>query len=189
MAFDSVENNGTKVLGIEWRPDSDHFCCALRIDPSPVFTKRGILSLVARIFDPLGLFGPATLLAKTIMQRTWQCNLGWDVPLPDDIYKEWAEFVNELLSLTSTQVPRHVNAHQNAPCYLLGFCDASQRGYAAVVYVRMINAPSDKNVFLLGTKTKLAPLKQLTVPRLELNAAALLVRTHQEHTCASVKYY
>lgn len=58
----------------------------------------------------------------------------------------------------------------------LGFCDASQRGYAAVVYARILDAPSDSCIFLLGTKTKLAPLKALTVPRLELNTAVLLAR-------------
>jgi len=85
-------------------------------------------------------------------------------------------FVSELPSLLKIRVPRHINAHQGAPCYLLGFCDASQAGYAAVVYVRMLNVELDRSVFLLGTKTKLAPTKSLTVPRLELNAALLLAR-------------
>lgn len=95
------------------------------------------------------------------MQRTWQCCLGWDAPLPEDIYNDWTDFVNDLLNLLTIQVPRYINA----PYYLLGSCDASQRRYAAVVYVRMIDVPTDKNVFPLGTKTKQVPLKQLTVPR------------------------
>lgn len=111
LPFDTVDGSWTKVLGIEWQPTSDHFCCALRVDSLPILTKCGILSLVARIFDPLGLLGPATFLAKTIMQRTWQCGLGWDVPLPEDIRAEWAAFVTDLPALLTIQVPRYINAY------------------------------------------------------------------------------
>jgi len=176
MPFGDDDGYGTKVLGLVWHPDQDYFCCALNLAPSPVFTKRGVLSLVARIFDPLGLFGPVVFLAKSIMQQTWRHGVAWDDPLPDDIHADWTAFVSELPSLLDVRVPRHINGRQSAPCYLLGFCDASQVGYAAVVYVRMVNVEGDKSVFLIGTKTKLAPTKTLTVPRLELNAAVLLAR-------------
>lgn len=82
----------------------------------------------------------------------------------------------ELPSLVTIKVPRYLNTHYRSSCQLLGFCDASLRGYAAVVYLRVVNGPNGDSVFLLGTKTKLAPLKALTVPRLELNAALLLSR-------------
>lgn len=176
MSFEAIERLGTKVLGIEWHPDGDYFCCALRIEQPPIFTKRGILSLVAQIFDPLGVFGPVVFLAKSIMQRTWRRGLSWDEALPTDIHDDWTAFVSDLPSLLAIRIPRHINARVGASCYLLGFCDASQSGYAAVVYIRMTEGPADLSVFLIGTKTKLAPLKQLTVPRLELNAALLLAR-------------
>ncbi|XP_025191834.1 uncharacterized protein LOC112592072 [Melanaphis sacchari] len=128
----------------------------------------------ARIFDPLGVFGPAVFLAKSIMQRTWLSSLSWDEPLPTDIQEEWAAFVSDLPSLMSIRVPRHFNSRRNAPCYLLGFCDASQRGYAAVVYLRVADVPMKESVFLVGTKTKLVSTKSMTIPRLELNAALLL---------------
>ncbi|CAI6351883.1 unnamed protein product [Macrosiphum euphorbiae] len=176
LPFDTVDGYSTKILGIEWHPDRDSFCCALRPDPTPVFTKRGILSLVASIYDPLGFFAPSTFLAKSIMQRTWCSGLSWDAPLPDSIHADWAGFVADLASLITIEVPRYINARQGSPCLLLGFCDASQLGYAAVVYVRIIDAPPDNCIFLLGSKTKLAPVKSLTVPRLELNAAVLLAR-------------
>jgi len=173
--FDDVESVGTKVLGLEWHQDGDFFCCALNLELSPVFSKRSILSLVARIFDPLGLFGPSVFLAKTVMQRTWQRELSWDDPLPIDIHDEWAAFVSDLPALGRIQVPRHINSVRGSSCYLLGFCDASLHGYAAVVYIRIVDPSVDnpsQTVFLIGTKTKLAPLKPLTVPRLELNAAS-----------------
>ncbi|XP_060871320.1 uncharacterized protein LOC132945563 [Metopolophium dirhodum] len=172
--FETVDGQGTKVLGLEWHPDGDYLCCALSLEQSLVYTKRGILSLVARIFDPLGVFGPAVFLA--IMQRTWLSGLSWDEPLSTDIHDEWAAFVADLPSLLSIRVPRHFNSCQNAPCYLLGFCDASQRGYAAVVYLRMVDVSVEHYVFLVGTKTKLASTKSMTIPRLELNAALLLAR-------------
>lgn len=176
MSFENADSYGTKVLGLEWRPDGDYLSCALSLEPSPVYTKRGILSLVARIFDPLGVFGPAVFLAKTIMQRTWQYNLSWDEPLPAKIHAGWSAFISDLPALLTIRVPRYINARKRAPCYLLGFCDASQLGYAAVIYVRMVDVSADTAVFLIGTKTKLAPVKQLTIPRLELNAALLLAR-------------
>ncbi|XP_022163934.1 uncharacterized protein LOC111029283 [Myzus persicae] len=174
--FETVDGQGTKVLGLEWHPDGDYLRCALNLEQSPVYTKRGILSLVARIFDPLGVFGPAVFLAKFIMQRTWLRGLTWDEPLSPDIHDELAAFVADLPSLMSIRVPRHFNSRRNAPCYLLGFCDASQRGYAAVVYLRMVEVPVGDSVFLVGTKTKLASTKSMTIPRLELNAALLLAR-------------
>ncbi|KAL4108119.1 hypothetical protein QTP88_018370 [Uroleucon formosanum] len=67
LPFESVEGYGTRILGLEWHPEGDFFSCALSLSPSPVFSKRGILSLVARIFDPLGVFGPSVFLAKPYM--------------------------------------------------------------------------------------------------------------------------
>ncbi|KAL4100913.1 hypothetical protein QTP88_020938 [Uroleucon formosanum] len=176
MPFESVDGYGTKVLGLQWHPEGDYLCCALSLDSAPVCTKRGILSLVARIFDPLGVFAPAVFLAKSIMQRTWQLGMTWDELLPKNIHDEWIAFVSDLPSLLNIRVPRYLNSSHGAPCYLLGFCDASQLGYAAVVYVRMADVDVNASVFLIGTKTKLAPIKSLTIPRLELNAALLLAR-------------
>ncbi|XP_016655719.1 uncharacterized protein LOC107882191 [Acyrthosiphon pisum] len=88
LPFDAVDGSGFKVLGLQWQPTDDVFGCALRCDSPTVFTKSGVLSLIACIFDPLGLFSPATFYAKHIIQRTWSCNLGWDDPLPNDIHQE-----------------------------------------------------------------------------------------------------
>jgi hypothetical protein len=133
MSFKNSESYGTKVLGLEWHLDGDYLSCALSLEPSQVFTKRGILSLVARIFDPLVVFGPVMFLAKTIMQRTWKHSLSWDEPLPADIHIEWSAFISDLPALLTIRVPRYINARKGAPCYLLGFCDTSHLGYAAVV--------------------------------------------------------
>ncbi|XP_025406837.1 uncharacterized protein LOC112680837 [Sipha flava] len=176
MPFHTLEGECTKVLGLSWEPVGDFFSCALRTDSSSTYTKRGVLSLIARIFDPLGLFAPTVFLAKHIMQRLWQSKLSWDAPLPIDVHIEWSSFVSDLPALLSLQVPRHMGTVGGSPCLLLGFCDASMRGYAAVLYLRVLDAPRESCIFLLGTKTKLAPLKEVTIPRLELNAALLLAK-------------
>lgn len=101
--------------------------------------------------------------------------------------KPYMSFVTDLASLLTIQVPWYVNVWQRSPCLLLGLCNASQLKYAAVAYVRIIDAPTDKCIFLLGAKTKLAPpVKTLTVPRLELNATVLLARRlgHLRHIFA-----
>ncbi|XP_016661601.2 uncharacterized protein LOC107884315 [Acyrthosiphon pisum] len=174
--FAGDEGGDTKVLGLSWHTGGDYFGCEAHLDSAAVFTKRGILSLTARFFDPLGLFAPSIFLAKHIMQRTWQSNCTWDQRLPTEIHSDWSRFVDELPALASVRVPRYFNTTAGAQCSLYGFCDASQRGYAAVVFLRIHDAPRASSVMLVGSKTKLAPLKPLSIPRLELNAAVLLSR-------------
>jgi len=122
--------------------------------------------MIVRIFDPLGLFAPATFYGKCIMQRTCSEKITWDDPLLDDISRDWKSFVSDLPSLNDLKVHRHFNSSHGSPCLLLGFCDASQHGYAAVLYIKMLNCDSSSTIFLVGTKTKLAPIKSLSIPRL-----------------------
>ncbi|XP_050547994.1 uncharacterized protein LOC126909605 [Daktulosphaira vitifoliae] len=88
LSFDDSDGGGTKVLGLQWHDAGDYFYYVPRIESVLVTTKRGVLSLIARLFDPLGLLSPCIMLAKSIMQRTWQLSLGWDEKLPDDISME-----------------------------------------------------------------------------------------------------
>ncbi|KAL4153154.1 hypothetical protein QTP88_000987 [Uroleucon formosanum] len=176
LPFDPSDGCGVKVLGLQWKPVEDSFGCALQLDSSPIFTKRGVLSVIARIFDPLGLFSPATFYAKRIMQRTWLGKFGWDDPLPRDIEQEWSKFVESMSCLSPIRIPRYFHTRSNAPCMLLGFCDASQDGCAALVYLHVLDFDNEASISLVGSKTKLAPIKTLSIPRLELNAALLLAR-------------
>lgn len=174
-SFDDCEDSSIKVLGLQWNHTNDSFCYAFQRD-TLVATKRGMLSLVARIFDPLGLLAPTIFLAKHFMQRAWLSKLSWDDPLPSELSDSWSSFVSELPVLSQLKVPRFMSTYAQQRCVLCGFCDASERGYAAVIYIRVKGIDGAPVISLLGTKTKLAPIKTSTIPRLELCAATLLAR-------------
>lgn len=106
--FAGDEGGDRKVLGLSWHTGGDYFGCEAQLDSATVFTKRGILSLTVRFFDPLGLYAPTIFLAKHIMQRTWQSNCTWDQRLPTEIHSDWSRFIDELPALTTVRVPRVV---------------------------------------------------------------------------------
>lgn len=175
IPFKDSDGVGIKVLGLQWNHSHDMFCYILQQD-TVILTKRGMLSLIARIFDPLGLLAPTVFLAKHLMQRVWVSKLGWDDPLPAELAESWGRFVADLPVLSQLKISRFVGTRVKQKCVLCGFCDASERGYAAVVYIRVEGIDGKPIVSLLGTKSKLAPLKSISIPRLELCAALLLAR-------------
>ncbi|XP_024881954.1 uncharacterized protein LOC112461104 [Temnothorax curvispinosus] len=108
---------------------------------------------------------------------TWLLGLDWDSQLPDTDVRRWLEFQAELPLLETIRVPRWLKSDQEGvKRELHGFADASEKAYAAVVYLRTESSSGEVVVSLVAAKTKVAPLKQVSLPRLELNAAALLVR-------------
>lgn len=114
--------------------------------------------------------------AKHQLQCAWLARISWDERLPLDIETSWASFVSELPQLSDIHIPRYIGVAPNCVYDLCGFCDASIKGYAAVVYLRVIDSSGFVAVQLLGCKTKLAPTKSMSIPRLELCAAGLLAR-------------
>uniref|UniRef100_A0A2S2R014 Uncharacterized protein n=1 Tax=Sipha flava TaxID=143950 RepID=A0A2S2R014_9HEMI len=175
LSFHDGDSVGSKVLGIRWDHHDDSFNYFVKPE-TLVTTKRGMLSLIARIFDPLGLLAPVIFQAKHLMQSVWKANIAWDENLPNDILKPWTQFVTDLPELQRVRIPRFVHTRRGLRCVLCGFCDASERGYAAVVYIKSLDFCERPSVSLLGAKTKLAPVKAYTIPRMELCAAVLLAR-------------
>lgn len=175
IQFDSNNHELTKVLGIQWESVLDVFTYDVQ-SPAQLSTKRGVLSVIARIFDPLGLLAPAIFYAKHLMQLIWKANISWDSPLPVDLDEKWRQFVSDLPNLSKVKISRHFCTSTNSNVSLCGFCDASERGYAAVVYLRFVASDGSISVSLLGSKTKMAPMKSSTMPRLELCAVVLLSR-------------
>ncbi|XP_052855140.1 uncharacterized protein LOC128263903 [Drosophila gunungcola] len=169
-----ADSDVTKTLGVVWLPVKDYF--QFRLDDSFLdlrATKRNILSVTARLFDPLGLLCPLVTKAKMLLQELWLRKLDWDESLPMQLLTSWETFKATLLQLPKIKVSRFVNTDPQVPIQIHGFADASMRAYGACIYIRTQTAEGLK-VSLLTAKSKVAPLKTKTLPRLELCAAHLL---------------
>ncbi|XP_073955668.1 uncharacterized protein [Choristoneura fumiferana] len=166
-----------KTLGIIWKTKEDKLKITNNLKDLPVkpVTKRNVLSDIASLFDPLGWLAPSIVIAKTFMQKLWTLGVSWDEELPEVLIKDWQTFRDEIPALTEVEVDRWIHTKEDKNSIEVhGFCDASISAYAAVVYVRAIKPQGQIKVTLLTAKTKAAPLKQVSVPRLELCAAVLL---------------
>ncbi|XP_055623375.1 uncharacterized protein LOC129766805 [Toxorhynchites rutilus septentrionalis] len=171
-------NNAVKILGLLWEPTSDEFLLAGKMtsDFRPPATKRKIYSEVAKLFDPLGLFSPTIVQAKLLVQQLWRHNLDWDEPINDEMSERWNELRQGLPQLMEIKIPRQVTFSE-AACYEIhGFADASNAAYGACLYIRSLYPGGLAKSRLLCSKSKVAPLHALTIPRKELCAALLLSR-------------
>lgn len=165
-----------KTLGIMWSPKFDKLSIKVTSTPSPVTTKRQLLSEVSKLFDPLGWIAPAIIKIKILMQKLWLAGLEWDEPLPSPIMNGWIEFQTQLPSIELIRIDRWIRTLPQNPIEIHGFSDASEKAYAAAVYVRVKINDRNWAIHLIAAKTRVAPVKQITVPRLELCAAALLAK-------------
>lgn len=173
LSFAEVEKDPSiKVLGLQWNPSSDSFSFKVQTSNSNC-TKRVILSEIAKIYDPVGFLAPVILYAKHLMQLLWIAGTGWDESPPIDIVNAWLSFIKQLPLLSECVFPRHIFSMADS-IELHGFADASERAYAGCVYIRCKCSDNQTRVFLVLAKTRVAPLKRLSIPRLELMAALLL---------------
>ncbi|XP_066592054.1 uncharacterized protein [Prorops nasuta] len=178
-------NDTLKTLGLNWDTRTDSFSYSIaQGQDQKLPTKRNILSKIASIFDPLGLIGPVTLYAKKIMQDVWRHKLNWDESVPQKIYSDWLVFEKQLNAINETVFERKVISDNSREIQLHGFCDASGSAFGACIYVRCINDNGDVSVKLLCAKSRVAPLKPTTIPRLELSGALLLSKLCLEATDA-----
>ncbi|XP_070170934.1 uncharacterized protein [Polyergus mexicanus] len=175
------KDNSLKTLGIAWRAYDDMLHYSVRsIDRVERITKRIIFSEVAKIFDPLGILGPIILHAKKLMQNLWRCKLDWDESIPPSIHTAWTDFAIQLDSLKELSINRQVLSPDYTDVQFHGFCDASNVGYGACLYIRSNNRNNDVHCHLLCAKSRVAPLKSVTIPRLELCGALLLAKLYRE---------
>ncbi|XP_050315538.1 uncharacterized protein LOC126750080 [Anthonomus grandis grandis] len=172
ISFDTEEPSCLKVLGLQWQPSLDNFVYQIRETSGDVCTKRSILSSLARIFDPLSMISPLTMYAKILIQDLWKLGMDWNENSPPDITRRWKRFQSELGLLSSIKIPRHIPVIE-AESEVHALCDASEKGYAGVIYFRVLVEEECQVFFVIG-KSKVAPLKKITLPRLELCAAVLL---------------
>ena len=172
-----VPDDYTKTLGIEWNANLDHFRLAVTpLNAATDMTKRALVSDIAKTFDVLGWFAPTIIKAKILLQRVWEARIGWDNLLPESIHQDWMTWRSELPLLTEKHIPRcyHPKNVEIANIELHGFSDASEDAYAGAVYIRVLDQNGTVHTSLVIAKTKVAPIKRLTIPRLELCGAKLL---------------
>ncbi|XP_026745831.1 uncharacterized protein LOC113507176 [Trichoplusia ni] len=167
----------TKLLGLGWHASSDELMFLVDSTISHTnSTKRDLLSVIAKIFDPLGLLSPLVITMKMLLQRMWLDKLSWDEPLSPELSAPWQAIVRKLPLINDFRFPRIVVCESYTQLELHIFTDASERAYGACAYVRSANDEGKCMVRLLMAKSRVAPIKPTTIPRLELCGA--VVGTH-----------
>lgn len=186
-----------RSLGLYWNMNLDTFTFQISSEEKPL-TRRGVLSVINSIYDPLGFAAPVTIEGKLILRQLTVGSTGWDEPLIDIEGQKWQTWKRMLSDLQDVSIPR-----QYVPCSLQGniriklhvFCDASEKAIAAVAYIHVIYDENKHYVGFVIGKTKVAPPHGHTIPRLELCSALLAVEIYQlanEHLNIefdSVKFY
>lgn len=181
---DSLEPE--KVLGVFWVPSDD--IITFKISPNLLQntetnndgpTKRKVLKVLMSIYDPLGLIGNFLMYLKIVLQEIWRSSVGWDEPIMSTQAEKWEKWLSFLPQLLGIKIPRcylhHISNYNEVDVQLHTFVDASENGYAAVSYFRISNN-SSVAISLIGSKTRVAPLKLASIPRLELMAAVIGAR-------------
>ncbi|XP_049867240.1 uncharacterized protein LOC126367655 [Pectinophora gossypiella] len=168
----------TKTLGLTWNmaTDSFHYLTSLSTLPETI-SKRSVLADVQRLFDPLGWLGPAIIPAKMFIQKLWLHGCYWDDVLSKDLEEEWLRLRESFKHLERVQIDRWLNTREDETCVTLhGFCDASEKGYCAVVYSRAESMCHGIKSRLIASRTRVAPIRPVSIPRLELLGALLLAQ-------------
>ena len=173
-----------RTLGMIWDPSADTLgfhVSKLRLEQmltSKSTTKRQALSTVMSVFDPLGLVACYSIRARVLIQSIWRASIGWDDELPRSLQGEWTSWCEELTELGKLAIPRCYSLKPGgvANVQLHVFCDASELAFAAVGYFRFQLNDGTVDTALVTAKSRVAPLKPLSIPRLELQAALLGAR-------------
>ena len=168
------------ALGLQWSIEDDSFLYDVDL-PERELTKRGLLSITASLYDPLGFVGPVVLVPKMTQQELCRRQVEWDDAVPADLLADVKKWIAAVSQLRSLRIPRCLKPPQDTgktQVELHTFCDASEFAYGAGVYARISNGNNVKVSLLIG-KSRVAPLKTLSIPRLELTAAVVAVKLHR----------
>ena len=180
-----------KVLGSVWNNLSDIFSFRVKegitkLPPqgaSEKLSKRTILSQISRIYDPVGFAAAFLIRAKIGMQRLWQRGFEWDDDLPPATRDEWIQLFQEMKDLNHVTFDRCLTPPEavGSPTLCI-FSDASEEAFGACAYIRWQISSTEYDVRFIAAKSRVAPLKTLTIPRLELQAAVLASRLYKSIT-------
>ena len=164
------------IPGLKWNPSTDtlSYTPAKEYTPPPTITKRHVLQISSKIYDPVGLLSPVTVKAKLLIQELWQKELAWDKPLPLQLKTKWLHIAKALSDATNVTFQRKYfsqNPAQNSTTYIHVFVDTSPKAYGCIAYLTNGNQSSP-----IMAKSRVAPLKVLSLPQLELMAALIGTR-------------
>ena len=172
-----------RALGVHWNVEKDTIVLVVDDKKEPN-NRRGVLSSIATIYDPLGFASPLMLPAREINQELCRLKVDWNSELPRELSMRWKKWKEDLVNLRSYEMPRCLKPKgfgQIEQIELHHFADASQEhGYGTVSYLRFVNEKGEIHVSLVMGKSKVKPLnKAVTVPKLELTAATLATRVNK----------
>lgn len=165
------------VLGLIWIAQKDQL--AFKLSPTPsreMWTKRYILSEIGRLYDPNGYIAPIIIVAKIIIQELWKNKSDWDEPVIEPILGKWNNFRKQIHDVKKITIPRWLGTADDSKTQLHGFSDASQSAYACCVYARTTHFTGRITIQLIQSKTRVAPIQTVNIPRLELCGAHLLTK-------------
>ncbi|KAK7905231.1 hypothetical protein WMY93_017838 [Mugilogobius chulae] len=166
-----------RSLGLLWDIKKDCFTFKTSDETKP-FTRRGVLSTINSLYDPLGFVAPVTIQGKSILRELTVENGDWDAPLPPEMEETWTTWKDSLKELSKLSIPRvytDISPSTAAKKELCVYSDASTKAIAAVAYLRVVDTEGNCQVGFVMGKAKLAPRPDQTIPRLELSAAVLAV--------------
>ena len=166
------------MLGVLWNIEEDAFGSRVTLKSKPI-TRRGVLSILKSVYGPLGFGAPFLLKGKQILQKLCEQGLKWDEELPKETAVEWIKWKDKLSDLESVHMKRCFTPPtfgKIKDCSLHYFSDACKKGYGQVTYLCAVDKSGKVHSSLVMGKARVAPLKYITIPRMELVAATLSVK-------------
>ena len=167
----------SKALGIRWEVGEDVFKIKVDVKEQEV-TRKSMLSVVASMYDPLGLVSPCIITGRMLFQEATRLQLKWDEEVPEHIAVRWKQWLNEMGELDEVSFPRCMKK-EGVAYEIHNFSDASEKGYGCCSYLKSILEDGTVHVSLIMSKAKVCPMKHVTIPRLELQAALLSAQMNE----------
>ena len=168
-----------RALGVSWCIELDTFEFRIILNDIPL-TRRAILSSISSIYDPLGLIAPFLLKGRIFLQEiTSEKGCHWDDELKAEHVRAWTDWRTSLLPLQDLKVDRcykPLDFGESVNTTLHGFSDACHFGYGACCYLRQVNKDGRVHVSLVMGKSRVSPMKYVTMPRLELTASTVAAK-------------
>ena len=167
-----------KTLGVLWSPSEDEFKYQVhQPNGDHTSTKRAFLKGIATLFDPLGFLAPYVIRAKIVLQEMWESGVDWDDPVPEALSRKAQQWFEELSELPRLCIPRCLRTGTDVRSITLHtFVDASQEAYGAATYSRHLYEDGTVTCRLVASKSRVAPVQAVSIPRLELMAAVVGLR-------------